>query len=164
MTDCKSWVRLMQKNKQHIPTNRQQNRQAILSQSTTGTEALDPSRMEQMNSDTTSTSQSKRGHGETLDPVNREMFSPAAQKVPWDKVGVFVALGLALTAFIWYLASQDSNIKNLADDAKDLKKKADETTRFMIESSIRLNNVEQRTTGIEQRDRSVGTPNGGLHR
>jgi|GEM_PF-5410361 len=164
MTACKSWVHLMQKNNQHIPIDRQQNRKVILSQSTTDTEALDQSLKEQKSGDTTSTGTSARGHGETVEPVNREMFRQAEPKVPWDKIGVFVALSLALIAFIWYLASQDSNIKNLTDDSKDLKKKAEETTRFTIESGMRLNNIEQRLTGVEQRDRSASPRNESLHR
>lgn len=151
----------MQRSKPRIPINRHQNRQAILSQSTTDTEGLDRLSMEQKSTDTTSISTSARGHGETVAPVNREMFSPAAQKVPWDKLGVYIAMGVALIAFIWYLASQDSTVKNLTDDTKDLMKRAEETTRFTIESGIRLNNIEQRLSGVEQREKNVGQPNGG---
>lgn len=148
----------MQRSKPRIPGNRQQNRQALLSQGTTSTEGAGLADTEQKGGGTAGPS--AQGHGQTVEPVNRAMYPATTAKVPWDKVGVYVALALAAIPFIWYLASQDSAVKNLTDDTKELKKKSEETMRFSIETGIRLGNVEQRLSGVEQRERIVSRPSG----
>jgi hypothetical protein len=139
----------MQKNKPRVPNPHQQYRQAILGQITAPTEDLTG-----LGSDTANTGAKARGISEDVGPLNREMYSSPPSSIPWDKLGVFLAAAIALIGFIWYLASQDSAVKNLTDDTKDLKKRTDETVRSTIESSVRLNNVEQRLTVVEQHDRN----------
>lgn len=148
----------MQRSKPRIPGNRQQNRQALLSQVTTSTEGAGQADTEQKGGGTAGPS--AQGHGQTVEPVNRAMFPATTTKVPWDRVGVYVALGLSAIAFIWYLATHDSAVMNLTDDVKDLKKKSDEMTRFSIETGIRLGNVEQHLSSVEQRERTASRPSG----
>lgn len=149
----------MQRNKPRIPPNPQQHRNAILGQSTSGTEAADQSIKDPKNSDTTGVGANQRGDGEVVEPVNRSMYPPIAPKIPWDKIAVYVGIFIAAIPFIWYLAVQDSTVKNLVEDSKDLKKRADDTTRFTIESGLRLTSVEQRVSGVEQRERTIGHSN-----
>ena len=154
----------MQRNKQPIPRPRQPNRQAILSQGTTATENRDQANIEQKDSDTTNTSTREGGHGQPIEPLSRDMFPKAGPILRWDKIGVYVAAFLiiliALIPVVWYLASQDATVRTLTDDTKDLKKRSEETTRFTIESGIRLSNVEHRLTGVEQRESGTTQRNG----
>lgn len=83
---------------------------------------------------------------------------PSTAQIPWDKFGVYIAIALAIIGFIWYLATQDSAVKNLADDTKELKKKSEETKHFSIETTIRLGNVEQRLSSVEQREKNRKSP------
>lgn len=149
-------MRPMRRSKPYIPANRQQNRQVLLSQGTTSTEGTGQEDTEQKGDGTAAPS--AQGYGQTVEPINRAMFPATTAKVPWDKFSFYVAVGVAVIGFIWYLAAQDSAVKNLTDDAKELKKKSEETTRFSIEAGIRLDNVEQRLSGIEQRERTVSRP------
>lgn len=142
----------MRNSRPNIPSRPSQNRQAILRQSTAATEEkID---VENTTSDRTNRARASQAHGESVEPAERALYPSDTSKFSLQKISAIFTIGIAFAGGVWYLASQDSTVKNLVDDTKDLKKKFDETSRISIESSIRINSIEQRITASETRERS----------
>lgn len=142
----------MRNSRPNIPIRPSQNRQAILRQSTAATEEKIDA--ENTTSDSTNRARASQALGESVEPAERALYPSSTSKLSLENIGAIFAIVLALGGFVWYFALQDSTVKNLVDDTKDLKKKFDETSRMSIESSIRINSIEQRITASETRERS----------
>jgi hypothetical protein len=85
----------------------------------------------------------RRQKGERVEAPSPELL-PHSSKHDWGKIGVFVAIGLAVAGAIYSYADLESLARNTADDVKELKRKADELLRSSLDASARIGALERR--------------------
>lgn len=88
------------------------------------------------------TSRSTKLKGERVEAPSADLFQQATYD--WGKIGVYIAVAIAVIGVIYSYADLVSLARNTSEDVKELKRKSDELLRSSIETSARIGVLERR--------------------
>jgi hypothetical protein len=134
----------MQRRRPPDPGARQARNKAILNQATNVTQSADEA-------DRAAADQASPT--ESVGRADRSMYPPheTTRRFSYEEMFGAISVLAVIVGVIWYFANQAADVRVLQDDTKELKSKAGDAAKFSAETGFRLNSLEQRSMGLEQR-------------